>query len=109
MGNADIIKNLLGSENTMAYSKILANAIGLKEAIVYSCLLSKSAEKDSKGYFCYTIKDLQIDTTLTKAQQDRVIQNLVNLGLILCERKGLPAKRYFKINEYALDTIKRGY
>ena len=39
------------------------------------------------------------DTTLSKYQQANAIKKLVMLKLIYHQNRGLPQKRYFKINE----------
>ena len=100
---ASIILNLLSAEHTMTYNRLIANAIGLNEAVAYASLIAKFAyyERnnllDEEGYFYCTINDLQKSTSLTKEQQNRVIKRLVKLGLILYKRKGIPPKRFIKI------------
>lgn len=104
MSDTNIILNLLNAENTMTYNKLIAHAIGLNEAVAYASLIAKQAyyERngllDDEGYFYCTIVDLQESTTLTRDQQDKVIKKLVKLELMSYKRKGLPAKRFFKIN-----------
>lgn len=56
-------------------------------------------------YFFNTIENIEEDTTLSRYQQDRAINKLVKLGLIEYQVKGMPARRYFKINYD--DTIEK--
>ena len=53
---------------------------------------------DTDGYFYSTIADLQESTGLTRYQQDRAIKSLAEINLIECCKKGIPARRYFRVN-----------
>jgi hypothetical protein len=93
----------LNPENIGTYNRLLARAIGLSEAVAYASLVAKfiyysnNDLLDDEGFFYSTVEDLEESTSLSKKQQIRVIKNLIEHGLIDCKRKGLPAKRYFKI------------
>jgi len=98
------ILDFIRSDGYITLNKKLAHAIGLNEVIIYSELVSrylyfKERDKLENGYFFNTIEDLEEATTLSRHQQPKVIKNLCNLNLIDCQLKGIPAKRYFKINE----------
>lgn len=98
------IFQLINPSNTIVANMTLSHAIGLQEAVIYSALIAKYSyyEKynrlDKEGYFYSTIDDLQESTSLGRAAQKRAIDHLVELNLIHFKKKGLPAKRYFKIN-----------
>ena len=98
-----LIIDLLRNDGSIIVNKSLAHSIGVKEAIVYSELLSKYiyfAKKDQiteQGYFFNTIPNLQKDTALTRRQQDSAIKNLLKFGLIDRKNIGVPPRRYFKI------------
>ena len=100
----DEIFKLLNPDNTVTINRPLAHALGTNEAIIYSALIAKQAyyEKhemlDAEGYFYSTIADLQESTGLTRYQQDRAIKSLAEFDLIECCKKGIPARRYFRIN-----------
>jgi hypothetical protein len=51
--------------------------------------------------FYSTAADIEDRTTLTQRQQDRAVTHLEELNLISTKLKGMPAKKYYKIN---LDT-----
>lgn len=93
------------SDGYITVNKKLAKAIGLHESIIYSELLSRyfyfanHNGLTDDGYFFNTIEDLEDGTTLTRHQQPKAINKLCKLNLIDCKIKGIPAKRYFKINE----------
>jgi DNA-binding PadR family transcriptional regulator len=52
--------------------------------------------------FYETVERMEENTTLTKYQQLKAIAVLEDAGVIRTERRGLPAKRYFAINEEKL-------
>lgn len=99
------IFKLLNPDNTMSINRQLAHAIGLAEAVVYGALLSKYAYYDQHGlltdgdWFYSTVEDLEESTALTARQQRRCIDTLTKSGLIQCKVQGMPAKRYFCIND----------
>ena len=114
---ADIILNLLNSDNTMTYNKLIAHAIGLNEAVAYASLIAKQAyyERngllDDEGYFYCTATDLEEVTCLKRRQQEKAIKILKENNLIFYKVKGVPAKRYFRINcdtEVITKVIKSG-
>lgn len=52
---------------------------------------------DEDGWFYSPVPDLQESTSLTEKQQKRCIKALVDLKLIKCETKGMPARRCFHL------------
>ena len=52
---------------------------------------------DEDGWFFSPVPDLQESTSLTEKQQKRCIKALVDLKLIKCETKGMPARRCFHL------------
>lgn len=54
---------------------------------------------DKGGYFYSTITDLEESTTLSKRQQSAAIKTLVEVGLIDCQKRGMPARRCFRVND----------
>lgn len=100
----DFLK-LISSKGYLTISKELARNIGLDETLVLTELISKynywneKQQLDEEDYFYLTVEDLEYETTLSKYKQTQAINNLKKLKLIQTIVKGLPAKRYFKINE----------
>ena len=94
---------LLRSDGSIVINKTLAKNIGLNEAIIYSellsryCYFSNRNELTADGYFFNTVQDLEDGTTLNDYSQRKAIKKLEELGLIKCDKRDIPAKRYFKI------------
>lgn len=100
--NLNEIFKLINPANTIGVNRFLAHAIGSTEAVIYSALLAKSAYYEergmiSDGWFFSTVADLEESTTFSEKQQRRAIDKLIKSGLIRSERRGMPAKRFFKI------------
>lgn len=101
--NLSPIIQLLNPDNTISAHRMLAHAIGMTETIIYSALISKqtyylnNSMLHEGGWFFSTIADLQESTTFGAKAQKTAITNLAEHGLIDCECKGMPAKRYFRI------------
>lgn len=103
MDCVEAILETLRSDGSIIVNKKLAKEIGINEAIMYSELISKYLyfRKNNmleNGYFYNTIENMQEDTSLTETLQSKAIKKLLSLELIDYKRKGIPAKRYFKIN-----------
>lgn len=97
------IIQLLNPDNTISAHRMLAHAIGMTETIIYAALISKQTYYLNNnmlregGWFFSIIADLQESTTFGAKAQKTAIGNLIKHGLIECECKGMPAKRYFRI------------
>lgn len=97
------IIELLNPDNTISAHRMLAHSIGMNETIIYSSLISKQTYYSRNGmlleggWFYSTIYDLQESTTYGAKAQRTAIRHLAAHGLIECEYKGMPAKRYFRI------------
>lgn len=98
-----VIIQMLNPNNTLSFNRLLAHGIGLVEAIVYAILIAKQTYYNANGmlyeggWFYSTIADMQESTTLGEKAQHTAISHLVGHGLIQCEKKGMPAKRFFRI------------
>ena len=97
------MKHLLSSSAFLVLNKQLAKQIGLKPSILLADLISKEeyfiANGMTDGWFFNTESNIQNDTTLTPFQQRKSLKVLKEKGLIETQRRGIPAKQYFKINE----------
>ena len=103
MKNWGAFFDLINPDNTMSFNRLFAHSIGTVETIIYFSLISKCKYWDSRGmliddeWFYSTVDDLQESTAIARRQQENAISKLVDIGLIKCERKGIPAKRCFNI------------
>lgn len=101
---------LISSSNFIVVNKSLAREIGLIESVVLGELASeydhwKATGNLDDGYFYSTVDNLSDNTTLSKYQQRTALDNLKEKGIIEVTVKGLPAKRYIKINEEQVEKL----
>ena len=101
------ILSLISSRGFIAVNKRLAQMYGLDEAIMLGELASEYEYWESRGevedgYFYSTVENVQENTTLSDRKQRAAIKSLKEAGIIDLMVKGLPPKRYFRINESAL-------
>lgn len=86
--------------NYYSLNKTLVSRLGIEEAF-FICLLAeaeqlfKGHEKD--GYFFQTAKEIETRSGLSSYKQRTIIASLEEKGLIKTDLKGIPAKRYFKL------------
>lgn len=99
------ILQLINRHNTIYICRPLAHILGINAAIVYSALISKQVfyrqnlMLDKDGFFYSTADDLEESTTLSARCQSAAIKKLIEAGLIEYKRKGIPAKRYFRVRD----------
>ena len=95
----------LNPTNTGSYNRPIAHALGLAAAVVYAALINKQVYYeqhnmlDEEGFFYSTIADLQESTSMGKCQQGNAIKVLTDAGLAEVCRRGMPAKRYFRVRD----------
>lgn len=105
------IKELLSNTNYIIVNKTLAKRFGLEESIMIGELVSeylhwrKTNKLTEDGYFYSTAENVEENTTLTAHKQRKALNKLKELGLIDVQIRGLPAKRYIKLNDDAIADI----
>ena len=93
------------SNNYGLYNKTLAKKIGLHESIFLGEIISeydywnRMYSLTDDGYFYSTVENVMESTTLSDYQQRSIIKHLVELKILNVRVAGMPAKRYFRINE----------
>ena len=95
---------LLSSTGYITVNKTIAKECGIYEALMLGELCSeylywKNREMLEDGWFFSTVENIEENTALTPYQQRQAIEHLEQLGIISKKNKGMPSKRYFKINE----------
>lgn len=96
-------KELLRSSNYWTLNKTLVKKLGIETAFLLTNLIeAEHLMKTVDGWFFQTIEKLEDVSTLSRHKQESSIEKLKNIGIVQVEVKGLPAKRYFKIDENAL-------
>ena len=93
---------LLSSTAYLIVNKELSRKVGLQAAALLADLISKQVyfekEQGVTDFFFNTEENITKDTTLSPYQQRACITKLKTLELITVKLKGIPAKRYFKVN-----------
>ena len=101
------IKDFLLSSNYWVINKLILKELGLDA----SFLLSAMAEADNlladddDGWFYQTIEKLEEITTLTRHKQSQAIKLLIEKQLLEQQNRGVPMKRYFRINYEELTSL----
>lgn len=97
------ILDFLASDGYITVNKTLIKLLGLEEAVIIGELSSeylywKNENKLEDGMFYCTVENMEENTGLSIHKQRKAINNLESMGVISTVKKGLPAKRYIKIN-----------
>lgn len=94
------ILQLLAKENYITYHKGLAKKIGVDEAILFGEMCSLTNVYGDE-FFCDQ-ETLMEETCLTEYRVRNAVKTLQEVGLLKVERKGMPAKNYYTLNEEVL-------
>ena len=94
------ILQLLAKENYITYHKGLAKKLGVDEAILFGEMCSLTNVYGDE-FFCDQEK-LMEETCLTEYRVRNAVKALQEVGLLKVERKGMPAKNYYTLNENVL-------
>lgn len=101
------ILKLLAADNFLSVNKHIARCLGLNEAIILGELAGRQDyyqqnNELEEGFFYETVQRLEENTTLKESAQRKAIQHLYTLGILDICYKGMPQRRYFRINETKL-------
>ena len=103
---------LLASSNYIPLNKQLIKIFGIEEALILGELCSeyeywvKEDKLKDDMFFC-SVSKLEEHTTLSEYQQRKAIKKLEDIGIIKTVLKGVPATRYFCIDENKLFSFLR--
>lgn len=102
--------NMMASTNYMVVNKDMAHKVGLIPTIVLSELCGEydyytKEGKTQDGWFFSTTENIENNTTLSYHQQTEGIKKLIEVGILEQENRGLPARRFFRINEKMIAKI----
>ena len=93
------IKQLLMTSNFYVLNKQLVKSLGIETAFFLTTLVEADETlADDEGWFYQTSKTSEEITGLSNHKQTKCIEQLISLGILLQENKGVPMKRYFKLN-----------
>ncbi len=99
----DII-NLLSQDNFITVNRTVAAIVGLEAAVILGELASEakywaSREGLQDGFFFSTVENLEARTFLSAHSQRQAMTKMQQLDWITIEKRGMPAKRYIRINQ----------
>ncbi len=95
------ILKLYSSNNYMVINRDFAEKHGLNNAVIFGNLCSMASSYNN--YFYFKIEDLSKSTTLCSDTIKKGLAYLSSKGYITKERKGIPSKNWFSINEEKLE------
>lgn len=98
------ILHLLSNDNFITVNKSIAAEVGLEAAVILGELASEFVYWQNiggleEGFFYSTIENLEKKTFLSGHSQRQALAKLQEKGWIDIAKKGIPAKRYIRINE----------
>jgi len=67
--------------------------------ISYALQLSQALQGKNEGWFAKTIKEWQVEAGLSRSEQETARACLLELGLLMERRKGMPAHLEYKVDE----------
>lgn len=104
------ILDYLANDNYVIVNKDLIKILGLKEAVLIGELCReyrywKRENKLEDNMFYSSINNIEDNTGLSAYEQREAIKSLENCGVLITQLKGMPAKKYFEINDSQLLKI----
>lgn len=97
--NKPLVKQLLIGSNYWVLNKTVVETFGLETAFILSNLAeAESMMADEDGWFYQTSETLEKITGLSKYKQDKSIKQLEDAGILIKDVRGMPAKKYFKLD-----------
>lgn len=100
----DSVLDIIATSNYIALNKTMIKLLGLEEAVLLGELASELKYWEKKGqvedgWFYSTVENIEENTSLSDFKQRKTIKSLKEKNIIDIKVKGIPAKRYIKINE----------
>lgn len=100
------LKQLLMSSNYYVLNKQIIKTLGIESAFLLTALIEASdGLSDENGWFYKTAPSLEEETGLSKHKQSNIIDELIRLGILEQENKGMPMKRFFRINFKKIEEL----
>lgn len=99
-------KQLLMSSNYYTLNKQIVKEIGIESAFLLTILIEASdGLADEEGWFYQTIEKIEELTGIGRHKQDKIIKELIELKILEQKNKGVPCKRYFKVNYEMIENL----
>lgn len=100
-----LVKQLLTSSNYWTLNKTVVKMFGIETAFLLTNLAEAETMMSGKdGWFYQTSETLEKITTLSRYKQDKGIEQLEEAGILQKDVRGIPAKRYFKLDYKVLSN-----
>ena len=100
------IKQLLMSNGFYVLNKKIVKIFGIESAFMLTTLVESSDSlADDDGWFYKTSPALEEETGLSGQKQSKILDVFLLLGILEQENKGMPMKRYFKINYQKIEDL----
>lgn len=99
MSRKVLAKEIILSNNYWALNKTVVKALGVEASLILTILTeAESLMSDEDGWFFQTIETIEELTTIKRHRQDTSIKLLTDLGILEQNNKGIPMKRFFRID-----------
>ena len=99
-------KQLLMSSNYYTLNKQIVKTLGIEPAFLLTILIEASdGLADEEGWFYQTIEKIGELTGIGRHKQDKIIKDLIESKILEQKNKGVPCKRYFKINYEMIENL----
>lgn len=99
-------KQLLMSSNYYTLNKQIVKELGIESAFLLTILIEASdGLADNEGWFYQTIEKIGELTGLGRHKQDKIIKELIDLKILEQKNKGVPCKRFFKVNYEMIENL----
>lgn len=92
------ILQLIASDSFLAVNKKLIKELGLHEAILLGAFASKQ-NYNNNDWFYYTQEAINNDCGLGRKPFEAALNKLIEIGIIITKKEGLPAKKYYLITD----------
>ena len=94
------------SSNYYTLNKQIVKSLGIESAFLLTILIEASdGLSDDEGWFYQTIEKIGELTGIGRHKQDKIIKDLIELKILEQKNKGVPCKRYFKINYSMIENL----
>lgn len=99
-------KQLLMSSNYYTLNKQIVKTLGIEPAFLLTILIEASdGLADNEGWFYQTIEKIGELTGIGRHKQDKIIKDLIESKILEQKNKGVPCKRYFKVNYQMIENL----
>lgn len=99
-------KQLLMSSNYYTLNKQIVKELGIESAFLLTILIEASdGLANEEGWFYQTIEKIGELTGIGRHKQDKIIKELIELKILEQKNKGVPCKRYFKVNYEMIENL----